>query len=931
MKDVTKFNIIYVIKNEESLNYNAIDEFTPKADIFGKAENGKDIPFSIMSAKGTLNGILREGKQENLDIVLSFYDICVTSATKKFVESFLKSKNVKTEYFERKGKSELDCYNEAIEKADENVIMNFTKSTAFYRGKQLGVISTFLKELNLDMATLTPLQWKLGKKKGQLVFKDTKSVLDLSEEPYKVNFCLPSVFINSNIIGGIRFDTDYDYNYNSETFFLTRVYEKAKKYTVLKGKCFINEFLPTDPYNYAPEFERRWYTEDVIKKLIPFIAENQSSVVRQAAVVFLVQVKFWANGNDRNKSVLSREEVTEFFEGVKQLFSYIDDDVLVQYKYSHRRILARFMCMYFLKIKYKDYTATAEIVNNNGEKEAVYNDVTVENIEKVDFKVAAINYENGNLSIDGELTNVYFIDHSKIALYAQINGAKIYGKYTGIYNNIKYFGITVKKGCMFRVEIPYSLINTDSKLKLFASIDGNEVLLSMKFLKIQSRLTNAYTDSYWRFGDLFLKYNFEEHYYYFLPYSLKNRMVLERKFTKQIGKHHITRFRFMYFITKPFHKKLTFITFDQLFKGGDNGEYFFKYVNDNHKKDVNMYYILNKDAKEYKTLQKKYNRVLNFGSKKSVWKSLHADIIFATRVDVRLYCGFTGETSLYFRDLFDAEITCLQHGLSIQKIAQYQNRLFDNTKFYYCVSPYEIKNISSCLYGYKPDMLVLTGAPRYDGLAGEVKRQIIIAPTWRRNVVAGTNEKGSQHKYSVNFKNTEYFKIYNTLINDKRLIECAQKTNYKIIYLIHPILSPQIGDFGKNDCVEIRPGSDVNYETILKESSLMVTDYSGIQFDFAYQRKPLAYYHPDTLPPQYEEGGLTYDTMGFGPVCKNNDEIVNAICNFMETDCRLQDKYRERIEDFFPFSDQQNCKRVWDETVKWWNGTISETKRRGKI
>ena len=175
----------------------------------------------------------------------------------------------------------------------------------------------------------------------------------------------------------------------------------------------------------------------------------------------------------------------------------------------------------------------------------------------------------------------------------------------------------------------------------------------------------------------------------------------------------------------------------------------------------------------------------------------------------------------------------------------------------------------------------------------------------------------------MNFKNTTYFKIYNTLINDERLIECAKKTGYKLIYLIHPILSPQIDDYDRNEFVEIIPGSLVNYETILKESSLMVTDYSGIQFDFAYQRKPLIYYHPDELPPQYDES--TLDDVWFGPICRNNDEVVNALCRAMENECQLEAEYKENIEKFFPYADQNNCQRVYEATMAYLSGDSSKT------
>ena len=184
-------------------------------------------------------------------------------------------------------------------------------------------------------------------------------------------------------------------------------------------------------------------------------------------------------------------------------------------------------------------------------------------------------------------------------------------------------------------------------------------------------------------------------------------------------------------------------------------------------------------------------------------------------------------------------------------------------------------------------------------------------------MTSGTNKKGSNHEYSSNFKDTTYYKIYNRLINDEKLLNCAKENGYRLIYLIHPILSPQIGDFEANDVVEIIPGSEVNYEKILTESALMVTDHSGIMYDFAYQRKPLVYYHPDELPPQYGEGGLKYDTMGFGPVCKDNDSVVDAICDIMIRGCTIEQKYIDRINDFFEFDDFNNCERVYKAAVEF--------------
>ena len=276
--------------------------------------------------------------------------------------------------------------------------------------------------------------------------------------------------------------------------------------------------------------------------------------------------------------------------------------------------------------------------------------------------------------------------------------------------------------------------------------------------------------------------------------------------------------------------------------------------------------------------------------------------------------------SAYIRDLAKFHVACVQHGMSVQKIAIAQKRLRDNTRLYFCASKYEIENLSHPVYDYVGyDALKLTGVPRYDGLINNDQKIILISPTWRmQSAMLVTKNEGVARDYNPNFKNTSYFKVYNSLINDKRLIDAAKKYGYRINYVLHPIVSPQADDFDKNDYVDIIPATgDMSYEKIFCESSLMVTDFSGVQFDFAYMRKPLVYLHHNDIPQHYEEGTFHYDTMAFGEICHDNDELVDVLCEYMANGCRMKDEYRRRADDFFEYDDHDNCRRIYEEMIKY--------------
>ena len=63
--------------------------------------------------------------------------------------------------------------------------------------------------------------------------------------------------------------------------------------------------------------------------------------------------------------------------------------------------------------------------------------------------------------------------------------------------------------------------------------------------------------------------------------------------------------------------------------------------------------------------------------------------------------------------------------------------------------------------------------------------------------------KNQEKPYFPGFKDTDYFKIYAQLLSDPRIVETAQMTGYKLLYIIHPVISAQIADFPKHDPLHI--------------------------------------------------------------------------------------------------------------------------------
>ena len=857
-----------------------------------------------------------------------------SSEFNKAIDSFVSRYPNNTSVYSMPNSSYAICYNAMQENADEYEFINYTNTATLIKASDIRKMRDRILSNNKIAAwSFYPYTIQAnGSKKDYLSFK-AGNYRHSNSNYEKFSLYLPGYLIRSDMISGKFFNEETPED--ADILFLIGTIFDCKDYMLTNLRLLCDEPFENDYYNYRRQFKAEWYTETLQKGYLPYLMDHTRSPYIKAMVMYQIGIRFACNRNDRSKNILLDEQLDEFFDIVTELLNHIDDNIVVSYNLNKTKMLPKYMGLVFLRIKYNKAELYPTIANNGNINEyaAIYKKGLIDTQKTLKLSVTCMNYDKRTkeLSIDGKLTNAYVFKYDKIRCDACFGSKKKPVERTDVYSLDKYFGISMIKDYTFRVKFTANELKKAKGSITFKFHYSNlNFKLPIVFSKMESRLTNKFPHSYWLFGKYMATYNSKKRAICLSPRNkqtaLKQELKLYRDFLRGASKKEKKRavksiiLRLAYLITRPFYRnKQVWITFDQLFKGGDNGEYFFRYVSDHHSDLVDLYYVANSDCADYKRLKETYSkRLLPFNSIKEKLIALHADCVFATRVDVKQYCGFNKNLEVYFRGLLTYDVFCLQHGLTIQRIAQYQNRLFDNTKLYFCVSPNEIENLSHPVYGYDPDDLILTGAPRYDGLVNKDQKQILIAPTWRRNVTAGTNKKGHQHEYSINFKETEYYHIYNGLINNQKLLDCAKETGYRIVYLVHPILSPQVGDFQAPEQVTILAGADgnISYEKMMCESSLMLTDHSGIQFDFASMRKPLIYYHPDTLPPQYDAGGMDYETQAFGPVCKNEEQVVNELCKAMHRQCEMEDMYRARADKFFAFSDHDNCKRVFEAAAQ---------------
>lgn len=683
---------------------------------------------------------------------------------------------------------------------------------------------------------------------------------------------------------------------------------------------------------------KEWYTDTIKELYIPFLEKckkEQGEVPEFIARIFVYLLfnRYRVNEKEKDKELLDKEEVNEFISVSSQMLSYIDYHYIVQPCIVEGIKIPAFLMIRLLENTAKMSNQKYRIFASSGayyfqvldEIEDNSNNTICDLYKLCDYsqepiRITAINYENGKLLIDGFISNAYFLDDKSTRLAVQVNQGEINTERSGIYSLYKYFGQVLAKDYAFKVAIPVWNGGIRQNIQFALTINGDTLMPPVLFVKYGARLSTKINNSYWNFTkNKILSF---QNNTLIIESVNKEKLQMREKLLQDTavwwGIKCIALRKAYFKQRKKFENRRIWITFDRLYKGGDNGEYIFRYINE-HCKNVEIYYLIKKNTPEYKRMRKECgDHVVAWGSDEASLLVLNAEVILAPHMSVMGYCGFEGRISHYFRDLFNAEIICIQHGLTVQKIAQWQNRIFDNIKLYCCASQNEIDNLENEIYGYQKKQLKLTGLARYDGLQDKSMKKILISPTWRRNAV-NARIGHNKNEYNEFFKEMDYFKIYNSLINDPKLIETAKRLGYSIIYLLHPIMSSQIRDFEQSEGVTILAATDnVSYEKMMTEADVMVTDYSGIQFDFAYMRKPIVYYHPKTLPSHYDESEyFRYKEMGFGPIIDNHDDIIHHLCNLMEHNCKNSDEYVQRANRFFAFDDFNNCKRIYEAVEQY--------------
>ncbi len=317
----------------------------------------------------------------------------------------------------------------------------------------------------------------------------------------------------------------------------------------------------------------------------------------------------------------------------------------------------------------------------------------------------------------------------------------------------------------------------------------------------------------------------------------------------------------------------------------------------------NIYYILDENSEHYKRVPDKYKKyILNRNSLKHYIYFFKANKFIGTEslihaIDLRVANRFA------FKKTKNKKIdyVFLQHGVMYMVSLTSDLRkgfVHDGRKhFKVVVSSQKEADHFIDAGSFEQKDLYITGLPKFDkNQINKNADKIVIMLTWRR---------WEYNEVRNDFENSKYYKMILRILESipKKLLD-------KVIILPHPLLLENIKE--SNSKISKYIPDDFIYDDILKDTRVLITDYSSIAYDSFYRGSNVIFNweEKEECMTHYGENAklmLNQDNC-FGDIVYNKEELSKVIEKNYNN--QQETKYIKNYQKIVEFNDNKNTERL---------------------
>ena len=669
--------------------------------------------------------------------------------------------------------------NEGLKYANGSYI-NFLDSDDMWDSQAFNYINLFFnKNKNVDIVAGRIKNFELNNRfpSTDYKFKETR-VVNLIEDFNYIQNSAASCFFRKSSINNKKFDEELIFAEDVKflnTIFLNKPLLGVVREAVYKCRKRIDSSSASQSIEKKSDFYFK-STKLVLKFLIrkslylynyilPFI---QYYIATE--ILYRLEVKSYL--------YLDSENFIKYSKILEKILRQIEDKYILEIKCYHPYFL-----IYALSKKYQtDKRYEMELKNNS----LYYSNYEIINLRRHRNLIfwRFLNVKNNILYLEGE--DIFWLPKEKYSYFCRFDNNiyyPYYKNYSNYYLNTMYG--TIFKGRIICYDIPMKTsndLNNGKNLRFYISYMNNIIEIYTFFS--QTTHIPQVNNSYYIIYNYIIKYfnnnliiysysqnlanSFEENYLLELKKRKKNEVI---KLRLTIKKYNISGKNTQIWLIN-----------DRKNHAGDNGEYFFRYLNSVRPKGIQFYFIIEENNVDAERL-KIYKNIVYYNSSEYLTLFLQSDKIISSIADSWVSNPFGNDGNLLC-DLFHFDFIYLNNGIIKDDLSEYLNKILKNFQFLVTSSKKEYESILNLNYGYKKENLFLTGLPRFDNLKKlEIKMKkekiILIFPTWRSYIKGILDINTFESITYENFIYSDFYKFYNQLINNQLLLYEMYRHNYK--------------------------------------------------------------------------------------------------------------------------------------------------------